>query len=64
MYEVSGSIRKAKGKHINFKFSVDAKSEKHAKDIAMVRIGAKQGINAEKINIEKVEVLKEEKIEK
>ncbi len=41
-----------------FKIEIEAKSEKHAKELAMVRIGATNGVRKEQISIIKVEVNK------
>lgn len=52
-YVVKGNIKGAANS--GFEIEVDAKSEKHARDLATTTIGSRQGINKSKIEIGSVE---------
>ncbi len=51
-YIVTGSI--IKGDNQSFNLEVDAKSEKHAKELALIRLGSKGALSKFQITISKV----------
>ncbi|MDE1856947.1 MAG: hypothetical protein KGH98_02575 [Candidatus Micrarchaeota archaeon] len=51
-FVVTGTI--AKGESRNFKIEVDAKSEKHARELALVKIGGVQSVRKSSIRITEV----------
>lgn len=58
-YLAEGRIKR-KGGH-KFELKIDAKSKKHAMDIAIVKIGSKQGIKKNSIEIKEIKEIEDEK---
>lgn len=52
-YSVSGTIRKG----TKFSMEVEAKSEKHAAELAVVKIGSAQGLKATAVRITQVKMV-------
>lgn len=50
-----------RGEARKFTMEVEAKSEKHARELLLIKIGAKEGTEKSQIEIIKVEVIKGEK---
>ncbi len=57
MYNVKGRIRKGKDS-VGFDITVEGKSEKHAKDVAMVKLCSKQGLHKSQIVVDNAEPMK------
>ncbi|ASI14210.1 50S ribosomal protein L18ae [Candidatus Mancarchaeum acidiphilum] len=60
MYNVKGRIRKGKDS-VGFDINVEGKSEKHAKDVAMVSLCSKQGLHKGQIVIDAAKPMKDAK---